>query len=276
MAIDLVTQYTGLVDEKFAAESKKSLVTNQNYEWTGAHSIKLYKISTADMNDYGRNSDSNRYGTPKDLDATTEELILKKDRSFTFVLDRLDQDETGLALAAGSALERQIREKVIPEVDTYTYGVMCAGAGIKPAALELTASNIYDQIITASKELDDAEVPETERCIIVTPDVYLIMKKSKDIILDTEVGADMRLKGVIGNLDGCSVIKIPAIRLPEHFGFMMCHKIATTAPLKLESYKAHEDAPGYSGTLVEGRICYDAFVLENKTKGIYYQAQPQK
>lgn len=275
MAIDLVTQYKGLVDEKFSAESKKSLVTNQDYEWTGAHSIKLYKISTADMNDYSRNSGSNRYGTPKDLDATTEELVLKKDRSFTFVLDRLDQDETGLALAAGTALERQIREKVIPEVDVYTYGVMCAGAGIKPVALELTADNIYEQIITASKELDDAEVPETERCIIVTPDTYLIMKKSKDIILDTEVGADMRLKGVIGNLDGCNVIKIPSIRLPEHFGFMMCHKSATTAPLKLESYKAHEDAPGYSGTLVEGRICYDAFVLENKAKGIYYQAQPE-
>jgi hypothetical protein len=29
---------------------------------------------------------------------------------------------------------------------------------------------------------------------------------------------------------------------------------------------------GISGSLVEGRICYDAFVLENKAKAIYYQA----
>lgn len=275
MAIDLVTQYQGLVDEKFSAESKRSLVTNKDYKWTGAHSIKIYKVSTAEMNDYGRNGGSNRYGTPEDLDATTEEMVLKKDRSFTFVLDKLDQDETGLALAAGTALERQIREKVIPEVDTYTYNVMAGGAGFKPDALKLTADNIYKQIITASKYLDNSEVPETERCIIVTPDTYLIMKESKDIVLNTEVGADMRLKGVIGNLDGCNVIKIPSIRLPKNFGFMMCHKIATTAPLKLENYKAHEDAPGYSGTLVEGRICYDAFVLENKKTGIYYQAQPE-
>lgn len=109
---------------------------------------------------------------------------------------------------------------------------------------------------------------------MVTPETYLLMKKSKDIVLDTEIGADMRLNGVIGNLDGCNVIKIPAKRLPENFGFMMCHKSATVAPLKLEDYKVHEDAPGYSGNLVEGRICYDAFVLENKAKGIYYQAQP--
>lgn len=45
-----------------------------------------------------------------------------------------------------------------------------------------------------------------------------------------------------------------------------------SSTVKLESYKTHEDPPGINGTLVEGRICYDAFVLENKKKAIYYQA----
>ena len=31
-------------------------------------------------------------------------------------------------------------------------------------------------------------------------------------------------------------------------------------------------SPGISGSLVEGRVCYDAFILENKKKAIYYQA----
>lgn len=85
----------------------------------------------------------------------------------------------------------------------------------------------------------------------------------------------MRLKGVIGNLDGMAVVKIPASRLPENFGFMIAHPCATVAPTKLEDYKIHQDAPGISGSLVEGRICYDAFVLKNKTKAIYYQAVPE-
>ena len=55
MAIDLITQYQSLVDEKFTTESKKSLVTNNDYSWTGAHSIKVYKVTTAGMNDYARN-----------------------------------------------------------------------------------------------------------------------------------------------------------------------------------------------------------------------------
>ena len=52
---------------------------------------------------------------------------------------------------------------------------------------------------------------------------------------------------------------------------MVAHPCATVAPTKLESYKTHDNPPGINGALVEGRICYDAFVLENKAKAIYYQ-----
>ena len=274
MAIDLITQYQSLVDEKFTTESKKSLVTNNDYSWTGAHSIKVYKVTTAGMNDYARNGGYNRYGQVQDFVATTQELTLRKDRSFTFAIDKLDSDETGLVLQAGSALERQMREVIIPEVDQYTYGVMCDNAGIKPEALKLTEKNIYLQVIDANRALDNKEVPTEGRILVVTPDVYYLMKQCKDITMDTDIGNDMRLKGVIANLDGCTVVKIPANRLPENFGFMLCHKVATVAPMKLEEYKVHEDPPGISGSLVEGRICYDAFVLDNKKNAIYYQEQP--
>lgn len=275
MAINLVTKYVPYVDEIFSTESKKSLLTNQDFDWTGAHTIKVYKVTTSEMDDYKRNPVSgftgSRYGNIEDLDATTEEFTLKKDRSFTFAIDKLDQDETSNQLAAASALARQQREKVVPEVDAYVYGVMTEGAGHKPAAVELTAENIYDEIIKAGNALDNAEVPETGRQLVVTPDVYVLMKKSKDIVMETDIGNDLRLKGVISNLDGVNVIKVPAVRLPKDFGFMLAHPVATVAPTKLEDYKIHQDPPGISGSLVEGRICYDAFVLENKVKAIYYQ-----
>ncbi len=273
MAIELVTKYLPYVDELFTQESKKSLLTNQDFAFDGPNTVKIYKISTAEMNDYGRNLDTmQRYGIPESLSATTETATLKKDRSFTFVIDALDADETGGALNGATALARQIREVVIPEVDTYVYGVMCAGAGHKPEAVILTSDNIYDEIIKASAALDDALVPETGRVLTVTPDTYLLMKKCKDITMDTEIGNDMRIKGVIANIDGAVTIKIAAARLPEGFGFMLSHPCATVAPTKLEDYNTHVNPPGINGTLVEGRIVYDAFVLENKAEAIYYQA----
>lgn len=275
MAIQLVTKFIPYVDEQFATESKKSLLTNQDFDWNGAHTVKIYKISTGTMNDYGRSGPAgqnwSRYGAIEGLDATTEELTLKKDRSFTFAIDRLDMDETAQTLTAATALARQIREVVIPEVDTYTYGVMAAGAGTKPAAVALTPDNIYLEILKANNALDNAQVPETGRQLVVTPDTLMIMKQCKQIVMETAIGNDLRIRGVIASLDGANVLKVPASRLPENFGFMLAHPCATVCPSKLESYNTHQDPPGINGSLVEGRLVYDAFVLENKAKAIYYQ-----
>lgn len=278
MAIELAEKFLPYTDEQFATESKKSLLTNQDFSWSGAHAVRIYKITTSSMNDYGRSGPAegnwSRYGAVEGLDATTQEMILTRDRSFTFCIDILDQDETSQQLAAASALARQIREKIVPEIDTYTYGVMCANAGHKPEAKTLTPENIYTEILTASQALDDAEAPETGRVLVVTPATYALMKKSPDVVMETDVGNDLRLKGVIAILDGMNVQKVPANRLPSDFGFMVAHPCATVAPVKLEAYNIHQNPPGISGALVEGRIVYDCFCMGNKAKAIYYQAQP--
>lgn len=282
MSIELTTKYAPQTDELFKAESKISLLTNTDFDWTGAHAIKIYKLSTAPMNDYSRNRDSatmnedsaetlSRYGKLLDLSATTEELLLKHDRSFIFNIDRLDEDETQGQLEAGTALARELREVVVPEVDANVYTVMTSGAGNTPSPAALTAKNIYPSVLAASQALDDAEVPETERVLVVTPATYALLKQAAEFD-NTEIGAEMRARGVVAMLDGAAVVKVPAVRLPEKFGFMLAHPSATVAPVKLEDFGIHNDTPLSSGTIVTGRVCYDAFVLDNKKSGIYYQS----
>jgi hypothetical protein len=269
MAIELITKYATAVDELFKAESKRQLVTNTDYDFINAHTVKIYKVTTAKMNDYNRAGTSNNYGEPETLEATTEQFTLSRDRSFTYVLDRLDADETGNALNATTSLARQLREVVIPEIDTWIYKTMSEQAGTTATAT-LTSDNIYNEILTASEVLDNAEVPEQERCIIVTPSIYTMMKQNSSIVMQTEAGAETRNNGVVAMLDGISVIKVPSNRLPEKCGFIVCHKSATVAPYKLEDYKAHDNPPGINGYLCEGRFVYDAKVLDNKAMGVYY------
>lgn len=278
--IDLVAVFAPKTDELFKAESKLSLLTNTDYDWTGAHTVKAWKISTVPMNDYARNvhvddpesiAAISRYGALVDLSAQTEEMLLKKDRSFIFNVDKLDNDETADQVEAETALARQLREVVVPEVDKYVYEVMVAGAGKKAVAAGLTKTNVYTSILAGSEYMDDQEVPDTERVLVVTPSTYTLLKQATEFD-NTEVGADMKLRGVVGVLDGMAVVKVPASRLPENFGFMIAHPSATVAPVKLEDYGVHNDTPLSSGTIVTGRICYDAFVLDNKKNGIYYHA----
>lgn len=286
MSVALAIKYSPKVDELFKAESKLGLLTNTDYDWTGAHTVKVYKMSTVSMNDYDRNryepgvgetepANLSRYGMLYDLNATTEELLLSKDRSFIFNVDKMDTDETAGALEAESALARQLREVVIPEVDTYVYGKMAAGAGGEPEEAEaLTKTNVYTAILAGSEYLDDKEIPDTERVLVVSPATYTLLKQAA-IFDNTEVGAEQKATGVIAYLDGMAVVKVPAARLPENFAFMIAHPSATVAPVKLEDFGVHSDTVLSSGDIVTGRVVYDAFVLDNKKHGIYYYELPE-
>ena len=97
-----------------------------------------------------------------------------------------------------------------------------------------------------------------------------MLKKCPDVVLNCDIGEELRLKGVVATLDGLTIIKAPSARLPENFGFMVAHPSATCAPVKLEDFGLHSDTALSSGTIVTGRIVYDCFVLDNRKKGIYY------
>jgi hypothetical protein len=81
---------------------------------------------------------------------------------------------------------------------------------------------------------------------------------------------EMILKGVIGEVDGCKIVKVPSSRLPAGAAFIITHAIAATGPKQMEEYRIHENPPGISGWLVEGRFIYDCFILNEKISAVYF------
>ena len=86
----------------------------------------------------------------------------------------------------------------------------------------------YCAIRTSAERSGNAEVPETGRVLVATPATYALMKKCKDITMETDIGNDLRLKGVFGILDVMTAQKIPANRLPDGFGFLIAHPCANS------------------------------------------------
>ena len=277
MAIELATKYQPYVDEVLTQDSKRDLISSkEGFTFDDAATVKIYRVGTSPMNDYGRSGPAgtnwSRFGEVNTLTAETQTLKLEKDRSFTFVLDTLDMDETAGALASAQALSRQMREVVIPEIDTHAYNTIADTAnrvGRSFTNADVNQAGIYEQILVASADLDDNNVPEEGRVLIVPPETYMDMKKDSKIIMETDIGSEDRKRGVVAMIDGCKVIKVGSSKLPEDLIFMMIHPIAAICPVKLESYRIHKNPPGIDGDLVEGRICYDTFVLENKQKAVF-------
>lgn len=267
MAIEYATKYSGKVDERFTKASVTNNAVNNEYEFTGVDTVKVYSIPTVELNDYSLTGLS-RYGTPDDLQNEVQTLVLTQDKAFTFIIDSKSEDDTMGAMEAGRALRRQVDEVVIPTVDKYRLAVMAEGAGANATAA-ITESNAYSVFLDGSTALMNAGAPATGRVAYVSPAFYKNIKLDGSFIHASDVAQNMLMTGSVGVVDGINIIPVPTSYLPNKVEFIITHQMATVGPVKLASYKIHDNPPGINGKLVEGRIRYDAFVLNNKAGAIY-------
>ena len=269
--INLAQKYAKQVDERFYRESQAMMALNNNYEFTGVETVKVYSIPVVAMTDYKRTG-ANRYGTPNDLTRNVQTLTVKRDRSFTFIIDKGDKIQSQMVSDAGKALSRQIREVCVPEFDCYVFNTLAAAATARGAISDTAATkeNAYELLLAGQEHLGDRNVPDKGRVAFCSYRFANLLKQDSAFMKYGDASQQMLVKGVIGEVDGTKIVKVPASRLPAGAAFLLTHPIAATAPKQLEDYKIHDDPPGISGWLVEGRLIYDCFVLNEKADAIYY------
>lgn len=279
MAINLASKYSNKVDERFEKQSQASLVTSGEYEFNGVDTVKVYSVDTVAMNDYTRTG-SNRYGTVSELGNTVQTMQVTKDRSWTFTIDKGNYTQSQMVMNAGKACNRQIAQVVIPEYDTYVFGKIAAAAYNGNAALadgvkhyDTTApskTNAYQLFLKGQEVLGNALVPDAGRVALCSYAFANLLKQDSAFMKYSDRSQEMVIKGVIGEVDGTKIVMVPASRMPAGTNFILTHPMACVAPKQLWEYKIHTDAPGISGWLCEGRVIYDAFVLNNKAVATYY------
>lgn len=270
MAVEYASRYSQLVDELFTKEALTPPAVNNEYDFIGVETVKVYGIGTAEMGDYALTGNS-RYGEAEELSNQVQEMTLRKDRSFTFTIDRKSYTDTEMTMEVGKALARQIRERVIPEVDGYRLLQMAINGGFK-STTTLTKNSAYEEALNLNSKLDDANVPRAGRVGYATPETFNKLKLDPSFVKTGDVSLEISFKGVVGEVDGVPFIKVPSTRMPVGVNMMIVHNSATPAPIKLADYKTHDNPVGVNGWLVEGRIRYDAFVLNNKKNGIAVNA----
>lgn len=269
---NLATKYSNKVDERFTKQSQAMMAMNNDYEFTGVETVKVYSIPVVPLKDYSR-SGSNRYGTPDDLQRNVQTMTVKKDRAFTFIIDKGDKLQSQMVMDSGKALSRQTNEVMIPEFDAYCFKTL-ADAATEAGNSDSTAptkSNAYELFLKGMESLGDNNVPDQGRVAFCSYAFANLLKQDSAFMKYGNTSQEMLIKGVIGEVDGAKIVKVPSSRLPAGCAFILCHPLAATAPKQLEEFKTHDNPPGISGWLCEGRFIYDCFVLDEKVGGIYYQ-----
>jgi len=268
--VNYTEKYAPKIAECFSKGSITNAGAGNEYSFVGAHTVKVYSVATAPLNDFDRDAASNRFGAVANLGDTVQEMTCTQDKGFTFAIDAGDESDQAIEKAAGKALRRQIDEVIIPYIDTYRLQKWAeGGTEVKSGSTSaLTKSTILGAIIKAGGEMSNGLVPEEGRTLYIPIRNYQLLVQADAVVNLEKLGGAAVEKGVVGMIDRNKVIPVPDGWFPEGVEFIIKHKGCTADPVKLQKYDVLPKVQGYSGPVVQGRVYFDSFVLEAKKAGI--------
>ena len=266
MAQNYASKYQKTIDEVFRLNSVTDIVINKGIrlDYEGVNTVTIYGVSTVAETGYVR-SGSNRFGSLIELDTTKQTFTLTQDRAFTYSIDRGNYEDSMMVTEAGSTLQRQIEVVCVPNTDIYRLAALTtyANSNSQVTTVALTSSNVYVQFLARQTTLDDAKVPADGRVAFVTPATYALLKQDSNFIKASELGQGYLNKGVVGDVDGVTIVKVPTSYLPANSGFLIVHNSVLVAPHKFDTFRILKEVQGIDGWVVEGRRYYDAFIPTN-------------
>lgn len=270
MAVNLAQKYERKVDEAFKKASFTAPLVNNDYNFDGVDTIKIYRIPTVELNDYTRTGTS-RYGNPDELQDYVDTYKLSTDKAFTFTIDKGNNQDQLNVKDAGRALKREIDQVIVPAQDKQVVAKIANAAVLnnQVGTGAISKSNAYEKFLDGQEALDNKLVPTEGRVALVNTSFYKAIKLDSSFTKTGDMATKLSYKGLVGEIDGVPVIKVPSSYMPTNCEFIITHPIATINPKKLTDYKIHRDPPGINGNLIEGRVRYDTFVLEGKKDAIY-------
>ena len=281
-SIELAKKFVPIIDGVYKAES----VTNgmdaaTRPDFTGTNEVKVLKTSTTGLGDYSREN-----GYPKG-DVTWETLTLTEERGKEISVDRMDDEET-LGLTFGSVTGEFMRLHVIPELDAYRFAKYASTTGINTtAAAVLTSQTILAAIDEAVRQLDADEVPMAGRRLYINSDLKPILNNA----LTRHWGSDGTINTVLSGYNDMPITWVPKSRFytaitlndgasswgyakaadAKDINFMIIYPPAILQVVKFSLPKIFDPDTNQEKDAwkFQFREYHDAFVYENKIKGVY-------
>lgn len=287
-SIALATKFQPILDEIYKAASLTARMDAQTkpVDFAGANVVKVFKTDPIGLGTYSRVS-----GYPAgQVVGAWETMTLSIERGRAFVIDRMDDEET-LGMAFGTLASEFIRTEVAPELDAYRFAKYAGTSGIQTVAgATLDANSILTAIDAAKLALDQNEVPREGRLLYISDACLNLLEGKVSRFLANENVVDR----TVNRFDGMEVIMVPQTRFytgitlddgatvdaggysktsstGKDVNFMIIHpssvlQVTKHAALKVFTPEENQTSDGY---LVQYRIYHDAFVYDNKVKGIY-------
>ena len=156
--------------------------------------------------------------------------------------------------------------------DIYRLGVLSAYAIANTQGViggtAVAYNTIYQLILAQQAAMSEAKVPEDGRVLFITPTNHNLLKRDPEFIKDCDTSAKDLKKGIVGEVDGLTIVKLPYSYFVAKFEFLIVKDDLLVSPMKFNSVRTLDDVQGIDGWVAEGRRYYDAFVPTQKAVGL--------
>lgn len=274
--ITLAERFVPVIDGIYKKASLTSILdATTKPDFSGVNTVKVMKVTTTGLGDYSK---QNGYAKGN-ATLTWEAMQLTEDRSAELEVDRMDDEET-LGQAFGMIMNEFVRVNVAPEVDAYRFAKYAATADIGTTAATLsTGDAVVSALRACANAMDEAEVPAEDRVLFITPTLYGLVQD-----LDTT-----KSKAVLDRFS--AVVEVPQSRFytnvtlnsgadswgytkgadAKDINFLAVSKSAVVQATKMALPKVFDPDTNQTKDAwkFQYRLYHDAFVYENKVKGVY-------
>ena len=267
--------WSGKLVEKFYDATVFGAIANTDYEGEiSSYGDKVYIRTVPDLtvSNYVKGSGL----TYQNPESANVELLIDKGKYFAFNLYDIDKYQSDLNLM--NTFAEDGGEQIKIAVDTDILGniftsAAAAGTGVvlgdNTTPRSVDKNNIIDFIVDCGQCLDESNIPESGRYIVVPPAMAARIKKSelKDASLSGD-GTSMLRNGRLGMVDRFTIYVSNNVSQtePGEFDILFGHPVATTFAGQIT---AMEDMPNPNdfGQLVRSLFVYGYSVIKPDALG---------
>lgn len=184
-------------------------VVNRDYEGEiTAYGDTVHINSIADPTITPYTKDTN-LSDPEALTDSEQLLTIDQANSFNFQIDDIDKAQVRNGGALMLEATRRAAFGLRDEADQQIASIMALNAGNALGVIDgTTATNVYDTLVVpASVALDEANVPEEMRWLILAPSAYGKLQLDSRFIKVNESGSNALRNGIVGDAGGFRIYK---------------------------------------------------------------------
>ena len=216
----------------------------------------VLETNEAELRDYQRNA-ANELTT---LQADETSYVLDIEKYWGLQIDDLDVKDLNTEVEQYQ-VAKQTNKIVAPYLDQLRFATVIANTSKNVIPVE---TKEYDAVLDAGAELDELATSGT-RYLFVTPTFYKAIKKRIVELPQGDRDNNVRYKGVVGELDGAIVVKVPNRILntgDNSVDAVLTVDNVLASPVQVDKFESGRLGAGRFGVYLQQLLYTGAFVLQ--------------